>query len=146
MHVYVYACRAISVSAEISYIYISVIISVRCVYKTLYAGLYEPALYEIGARNRCCFANDTLTSPLCVVHRWVVETSTEIFSMSSSSSAASEFRSADSAWDRELVKVFGAKSAQAMRYVTAGKGMPGSVLRGVYEAREAARIAFVTSN
>lgn len=61
------------------------------------------------------------------------------------STTETAFRSADAAWQAELVKVFGAKSAPNMRYVTAGKGMPGSTLRRVWEARETVRSAFVAA-
>lgn len=54
------------------------------------------------------------------------------------------YLAADNVWQAELVKVFGAKSAPNMRYVAAGKGMPGSTLRRVWEVRDAARIAFAS--
>jgi hypothetical protein len=56
--------------------------------------------------------------------------------------AANAFKLADEAWNAELLKVFGKKSGPAMRYVPAGRGMHGSNLRKVYEAREAARTAW----
>lgn len=60
-----------------------------------------------------------------------------------SESVINTFTSADNAWQSELVKVFGAKSAPSMRFVTAGKGMPGSNLRKIWENREAARVAMI---
>ncbi len=56
--------------------------------------------------------------------------------------ARREAYEADDAWSAELARVFGAKAAGDMRYVTAGRGMPGSTLRKAYELREATRIAW----
>jgi hypothetical protein len=47
----------------------------------------------------------------------------------------------DDAWGAELRKLFG-KRAGDVRYTSQGKGEPDSTLRQLYEAREAARIAY----
>ncbi len=57
-------------------------------------------------------------------------------------STEANFHAADAAWSAELIHVFGKKSGPQMRYVTAGRGMHGSKLRAVYEAREEARKAW----
>lgn len=51
------------------------------------------------------------------------------------------FNAADAAWSAEIKRVFGAKNQDA-RYYPRGKGEPGSELRRLYEARDAARIAW----
>lgn len=53
-----------------------------------------------------------------------------------------EFCEADSAWDIELVKAFGARSACNARYTKAGRGEPGTALHAAYIRREGARIAY----
>lgn len=51
---------------------------------------------------------------------------------------------ADEAWQQQLVKVFG-KGAGDARYVSAGKGEPGSALRAAHDARQQATEAWRAS-
>lgn len=51
------------------------------------------------------------------------------------------FNAADAAWSAEIVRVFGKKNQDA-RYYPRGKGEPGSELRRLYDARDAARRAW----
>lgn len=51
------------------------------------------------------------------------------------------FNAADAAWSAEIKRVFGEKNQDA-RYYPRGKGESGSELRRLYEARDAARIAW----
>lgn len=48
------------------------------------------------------------------------------------------FQDADDAWSAELHRVFGRNAGQA-RYEPRGKGEPGTKLRALHDAREAAR-------
>jgi hypothetical protein len=50
----------------------------------------------------------------------------------------------DQAWSAELQRLFG-KRAGDVRYTKQGKGAPGTALRAIYEAREAADIAWNAS-
>lgn len=51
------------------------------------------------------------------------------------------FQAADDAWSAELSRVFG-KDAGTARYQPRGKGEPGSELRRLHDARDAARVAW----
>jgi hypothetical protein len=51
------------------------------------------------------------------------------------------FQRADDAWSDELQRIFGKNAGQA-RYEPRGKGEEGSKLRSLYDAREAARVAW----
>ena len=53
--------------------------------------------------------------------------------------ASANFYTTDAAWQAELVRQFG-KQAGDKRYLPEGKGAPGSALRTLYAARDAARI------
>lgn len=55
--------------------------------------------------------------------------------------AAAKFQQADHAWSEELSHIFGRDACNA-RYEKRGKGHPGSTLRTLYDAREAARITW----
>ena len=54
------------------------------------------------------------------------------------------FQAADDAWSNELRRIFGKDSGQA-RYEPRGKGEPGSTLRVLHDARDAARIRWHNS-
>lgn len=54
------------------------------------------------------------------------------------------FQDADDAWDGELRRVFGKQSALA-RYTNLGKGEEGTAVRKLFEARDAARTAWLSS-
>ena len=54
------------------------------------------------------------------------------------------FQAADDAWGDELRKVFGKNAGQA-RYEPRGKGVEGSKLRQLHNAREKARINWYAS-
>jgi hypothetical protein len=58
--------------------------------------------------------------------------------------ALKPFQDADDAWSVELHRVFGNGAGDA-RFTDAGKGTEGSTLRQLYDAREAARIAWYNS-
>lgn len=55
------------------------------------------------------------------------------------------FQDADDAWSLELTRVFG-KDACNARYMDSGKGLAGSELRRLHDAREAARVAWFKSS
>lgn len=55
--------------------------------------------------------------------------------------ALKPFQEADDAWGTELQRIFG-KHAGDARYTDKGKGLEGSELRRLHDAREAARIAW----
>lgn len=55
--------------------------------------------------------------------------------------ALKPFQDADDAWSAELKRVFGRNAGDA-RYTDRGKGVEGSTLRQLHDAREAARAAW----
>lgn len=55
--------------------------------------------------------------------------------------ALAPFQAADDAWSDELRRIFGKRAGYA-RYGAEGKGLDGSTLRLLHDAREAARIAW----
>jgi hypothetical protein len=54
------------------------------------------------------------------------------------------FQEADDAWSAELTRVFG-KNAGDARYTDKGKGLEGSELRRLHDARQAAQAAWHAS-
>jgi hypothetical protein len=49
---------------------------------------------------------------------------------------------ADDRWHAELVRIYGRRNAANVRYTKAASGEPGSNLRYLYDARQAAREAW----